>query len=319
MWHGQRRARLSFLATFVAAVFVLTAVGSALGQTESTDYTLGPGDVLEVSVWGHDDLTRTVTVRPDGKIALPLVGTVAAAGVSVEQLTDTLTRAYAVYLVDPKVALIVRQFRTIRVTAVGQVSRPGSYQLEPASHLLNLLSATGGVTEAAALTQAQLIRADEPPMTVDLLRLLAGDVATNVALQAGDTLIVPEDFGNSFYVLGDVRNPGVFRLRGNVTLLQALAMAGGPGQPNSTAARTAYIARRAGQPPRDIPAVVRSEVLPSGGVLITVDLKTLMSSANLMRDIAIQRGDLVLVPESGAVGMQFALNFLSGFGWLVRR
>lgn len=311
------RFQATFTATFAAVLLILGAGISVLGQTQLSDYILGPGDVLEVSVWGHDDLTRVVTVRPDGKIALPLVGTVAAAGVSVEQLTSILTTAYAVYLVDPKVALIVRQLRTIRATAVGQVNRPGSYQLETGSLLLDLLSAAGGVTDAAALTQAQLLRPGEPPMVVDLLRLMAGDPAVNIALQAGDTLSVPEDMGNTFYVLGDVRTPGVFRIRGEVTLLQAIAMAGGPAQPGS-AARTVYIVRRTSPLPRDVPAVVKSEALPSGGVLITVDLQTLMRSPNLIRDITIQRGDLVVVPESGLTGLQVVLNILSGLLGIVR-
>lgn len=390
--HGPRRIH----AAFIAVLLVLTAGIPALGQTQLSGYILGPGDVLEVSVWGQADLTRQVTVRPDGKIALPLIGTVTAGGVSIQQLTRTLTRAYAVYLVNPKVAVIVRQFRTIRVSVVGQVTRPGSYQLEPGSRLLDLLSAAGGVTDAAALTQAQLLRPGEPPIVVDLERLLAGDqsinvplrgdevlvvpedlvnyinvlgevirpgryrlrgqmrvldvlllagglteraslaqarllrasgetrslfldallvqqeMSHNVALQPGDTLFIPEETGNMFYVLGDVRNPGAFPIRGEVTLLQAIAMAGGPAQAGPATPRTAYIVRRAGPLPREVPGVVKSESLPSGGVLITVNLGALMQAANVMRDLTIQRADLVVVPQSSLAGLQVVLNILSG-------
>lgn len=391
-----RHRHLGFQAALLAALLVLAAGIPALSQTRPS-YMLGSGDVLEVSVWGHDDLMRQVTVRPDGKIALPLVGTVTAAGISIEQLTRNLTRAYAVYLVNPKVSVIVRQFRTIRVAVVGQVTRPGSYQLEPGSRLLDLLSAAGGVTDAAALTQAQLLRPGEPPVAIDLERLLAGDPVVNIlllgdevlvvpedlvnfinvqgevvhpgrfrlrgqmrvldvllqagglterasltkarlvrasgetqslsldalllrqemshnlVLKPGDTLFIPEETDNLFYVLGDVRQPGAFTIRRDqpVTLLQAIAMAGGPAQ-GPGAARTAHIVRRAGPLPRDVPGIVKSESLQSGGVLITVNIANLMQSANLMRDLTIQRGDLVVVPQSGLAGLQVVLNILSG-------
>src|SRR3972149_5088269 len=142
---------------------MLTLVMPASGQP-TAGYILGPEDVLEVTVWGYPDLTRIVTVRPDGKISLPIVGSLTAAGLSVERLAP--------------------------------VPHPAPYPRPPGPRLLHLLSAAGGLTEVAAPKEAHLLRAGQPPAPVDLERVLAGDAAANVVLRGGETLVVPEDLVN---------------------------------------------------------------------------------------------------------------------------
>ena len=110
-------------------LLVAAMMAPAAAQAPAEAYRLGPEDVLEVSVWGHADLARTVTVGPDGKISLPLVGVVAAGGLTVDALTRLLTRAYDTYIVNPRVSVSVREYRKLRVSVLGQVVRPGAYAL----------------------------------------------------------------------------------------------------------------------------------------------------------------------------------------------
>ena len=396
MRDGSARRSWRIVAALAAAMLVLTPGTPAAGQLAGGRYVLGPGDVLEVSVWGYPDLTREVVVRPDGRVTLPLVGAVAAAGVTVEHLTQVLTRAYGEYIINPQVTVIVKQFRRITVSVLGQVARPGTYMLPPGSRVLDLLSAAGGVTETASLNGARLLRPEGSPLAVDLERLLAGDPAVNVVLRGGETLVVPEDLvnlvniigevarpgryrlkgelrvldalllagglterasvsqarlvrgvqeihplqldslllrqemshniallpgdtlfipeetNNKIYVLGDVSSPGVFLLKGEVTLLQAIAMAGGPVQRGMATAKTAHIVRRNDDRGRIVAGAARVEPLPNGGTLITVDLQAMLRGGNPASDMAVQPGDVVVVPQSGLSGFQIILSILSG-------
>ena len=366
-------------------------------------YVLGPEDVLEISVWGYPDLTRIVAVLPDGRVSVPLVGYVRAAGLTVEQLTRALVRGFARYIRDPQVTVIVKEFRRVRASVLGQVARPGTYALPPGARLLDLLSAAGGLTELASTGDAQLLRPDRSAVAVDLERVLAGDpdanvelaggetlvvredlvnlvnvagevmkpgryrlkgemrvldvlllaggltekasvtearlvragqavplgldalllrqeMSRNVRLQPGDTLLVPEETNNKIYVVGDVNHPGVFALKGDVTLLQAVAMAGGPVQRGPATARTVHIVRR-GTVERTVVAgagrEVKVEALPGGRALITADLQALLRQA-ASRDIAVAPGDVIVVPQSGLTGLQIALNILAGLVWPFR-
>ncbi len=382
----------------LALLLVMLAAGPpAFSQQRAGGYVLGSGDVLEVSVWGYPDLTRQVVVGPDGRISLPIVGTVRAGGLSVEQLVAVLTRAFAGFINNPRVAVIVKEFRKIRVAALGQIQRPGSYDLAPGARLLDLIAAAGGLTEAALLKEARLLRPGEPPVTVDLDRVLAGDpdanlllrggetlvvaedfvnlvsvlgevakpgryrlrgemrvldalllaggltekaaigqarlirasretqslnldrlllrqeMDNNITLRAGDTLLVPEETNNKVYVLGDVNRPGVFPIKGEVTLLQALAMAGGPVQRSFGTAQSAHIVRRNGDGrPQLASASANVQSLPSGGLLISVNLQAVLRGSDRTGDVVVQPGDVVVVPQSGLAGLSLILNILSG-------
>ncbi len=394
----------TYLQTMAAVLAVLMATVPASGQRGTTAYVLGPEDVLEISVWGYPDLTRLVAVRPDGKITLPLVGAVQVAGGTTEQLNQTLTRVYAGYIVNPQVTVIVKEFRRLRVSILGQVLRPGTYVLPPGSRLLDLLSMGGGATETAALKEGQLLRPGEQPVVVDLERVLAGDLQANVLLQGGETLVVredlanlvnvfgevarpgryrlkgemrvldvllvaggltekasvkdarivratresqalnlesllirqemthnislqpgdslfiPEETNNKFYVLGDVGRPGIFILKGDVTVLQALAMAGGVNQRGPATAKTANIVRRSATEEIKLASTGRVESLPNGGALITLNLQALQAG-DVRRDVAVKPGDVMVVPQSGLSGLQVVLNILSGIigiSWFFR-
>lgn len=239
-------------------------------------YVLGPGDVLEVSVWGFPDLTRTVAVRPDGYVSLPLVGDVQATGRTVEELQRLLTRRFAAYVRNPQVAVIVREFRRVRVSVLGQVGRPGVVELLPPVRVLDALSAAGGLLESADRKAARLVRRDGTVELLDLERAEWGDPSHNVLLATGDAVVIPEDVAGFVFVLGEVQKPGAFRLKGELRVLDVLAMAGG-------------LTEKAG--------VEQAYILRGKAQRIPVNLVALLSRGEVAENTRLEAGDVIFVPE----------------------
>jgi len=307
------------MTTRVFLSFTIMLVLIAPPVSAQQPYVLGAEDIIEVAVYGQPDLTRVVTVLPDGTIALPLVGTIVAGGFSVDDLTRELVRAYSLYIRNPQVSVAVKEFRKISVSVLGQVVRPGIYALRPGATVLEALSAAGGLTEMASVTEARLVRAsgENQPLALDDL-LIRQDMQYNVALQPGDALLVPEELNSRFFVLGDVGRPGVYVLRGDVSVLQALAMAGGPMQRGVATPTTVHIVRRSGAPPQLPAAVGKVEKLPNNGMLISLNLQAVIQQGDLSRDMLVQPGDILVVPQTGLVNVSSVASILAGLALFFR-
>jgi polysaccharide export outer membrane protein len=122
---------------------------AASDRSGTPDYVIGSDDVLEIAVWNNTAITRTVPVRPDGKISLPLLNDVEAAGRTPMQLQASLTRALAAYIEVPEVSVIVREVHSFKVSVIGQVKTPGRYELTRRVTVLDVLAMSGGFTEFA--------------------------------------------------------------------------------------------------------------------------------------------------------------------------
>ena len=173
---------------------LLLAVGAAVGQTAEPDYLLGPGDVLEISVWGYEELHHpALVIRPDGKIGFPLLVEVEAAGLTPAQLNQKLTTALAKYIVDPKVTVNVTKFRKTRVYVLGEVNRPGLCEIENEHNLLDAIGAAGGFTKAADKKRVYLVRKGQTHQytIVNLEKLMKkGDLTQNHQLSEGDVVFL---------------------------------------------------------------------------------------------------------------------------------
>lgn len=158
------------------------------------DYVIGPEDVLHVAVWKEADLTATLPVRPDGKISLPLLNDVQAAGMTPMQLADSVTEKLKKYVASPRVTVVVTAINSKRVYMTGEVSHPGAMPMLPNMTVLQALS-SAGLTQFANTKKIYVLRTQngkQDKLPVNYRSLLKGEkMEQNYLLQPGDTIVVP--------------------------------------------------------------------------------------------------------------------------------
>lgn len=163
--------------------------------TTDPSYKIGAEDVLAIDVWKQPELTRTIPVRPDGKISLPLLNDVRASGLTPMQLAANITKRLKKFVNDPQVTVIVTQINSQRVYVLGEVSRPGAYPLLPGMNVLQALSAAGGFTMFAHKNNVYVLRQQDGKqvkLPFDYKEVISGKRADeNVVLKAGDEIVVP--------------------------------------------------------------------------------------------------------------------------------
>jgi polysaccharide biosynthesis/export protein len=171
------------------------AGGAVRSATEDPNYIIGAQDVLDISVWKEPEVSRTVPVRPDGKISLPLLNDVQAAGLTPTQLAAQITESLKKYVANPQVTVIVTTINSQRVYILGEVTRAGAYPLLPGMTILQALSSAGGFTQYANVKKVYLLRTEngkQEKHPFNYKGVLAGKNADqNLVLKAGDTIVVP--------------------------------------------------------------------------------------------------------------------------------
>jgi polysaccharide export outer membrane protein len=274
------------------------------------DYQVGPEDLLEVQVFGHDNLNRQVRINGQGQISLPLVGVVQVVGLSPQRIEKRLVEAYGTeFLRNPQVNVTVKEYRHQRVAVTGAVDKPGQYEMIGPRTLLEMLAQAGGLQDkpgAKAGDKVHVIRRQNAPeltragsgsfsphsetLVIDLHRLLqAGAAELNIPIRHGDVIHVP--FAGNAYVLGGVRKPGSVAVKDNLTLTQAVALAGGIDPVLAT--NSAHVLRldKQGKP-----------------LNITANLARVMSQEE--RDIPLNDNDVVVVGESSVKKALFVFKEL---------
>lgn len=175
-----------------------STVATPKGQKAATNnpsYVIGAQDVLAVDVWKERELTRTVEVRPDGKISLPLLNDIQAAGLTPMQLAANITTGLKKFVTDPQVTVIVTKINSQRVYIIGEVTRPGAYPLLPGMDVLQALASAGGFTMFANTKKIYVLREQDgkqerfPFNYKDVVK--GKHTAQNIVLRAGDQIVVP--------------------------------------------------------------------------------------------------------------------------------
>jgi len=163
---------------------------------DSTNYIIGSEDVLYIHVWKEEHLSRTVPVRIDGKISLPLVDEIQAAGLTPLQLKELLMKRLKEFVDIPNISVIVMEANSFKIYISGQVRNPGVYRLRSETSLLQIIPMAGGFTEWANQKKILIIRKEngkEKRMTVNYKKIVKGDdLSSNIILKSGDTIIVPD-------------------------------------------------------------------------------------------------------------------------------
>ena len=165
-------------------------------SVQTGTYVIGVDDVLSISVWKEPELSRTLPVRPDGKITLPLVGDLQAAGVTPQNLQQELHDKLAAYMAVPEVAVIVQEVKSQKYNIVGQVAKPGSYSLNESMTVLDAIAESGGLGVYAKGNAIYVLRMRPDGSSVKLpfhyKQVLKGtNLSQNVNLQPRDTVVVP--------------------------------------------------------------------------------------------------------------------------------
>ena len=218
----------------MAALLLLTVLSSGAGPG-AQEYTIGPGDMLKITVWGHDDLSKEYPVTLDGKVPFPLIGAVPAAGLTTSELARRLRDLLEKdYLVNPQVIVAVKDYLSSKVHVLGEAEKPGLFYLTGPTTLLEILSKAGGLSKSAG-KDLVLVRAESGKvpgvagstvlLRLDVRKIQAGDVKENILLQNGDMMFVPK--ASAFFVLGEVNKAGTFALDKETSVLEAVTLAGG--------------------------------------------------------------------------------------------
>jgi polysaccharide export outer membrane protein len=159
------------------------------------DYRIGPEDALSIIVWKNEALSRAVTVRPDGKISLPLLNDVQAAGLTSMQLRDDLTKKFTEFMPSPEVSVLITDVRSFKVSVLGQINRPGRYDLRSKTTMLDIIALAGGFRDFAAPTRIVILRQEGKttkriPFNYNRV-IQQGGEAENFDLQPNDIILVP--------------------------------------------------------------------------------------------------------------------------------
>jgi polysaccharide export outer membrane protein len=270
-----------------------------LRSTSSHTYRLGIQDVVDIKVYSHDDFNSTQTIGPDGSISVLPGGSIHAAGKTVDELRKDITdrvstivqgpivnvsvrdyKSRPLFIADPLVNVVIQEINSQRISVLGAVRIPGIIKLRSASSLLDVISQAGGLNDDADLRQSLVVQ-DGRILPVNLERLFRqGDITQNVYMRANSSVFISSTKFNSAYVIGEVKAPGKVTWDGDLSLTQAIALAGGLG----TDAKL-------------------SHVLVSSGCICNptlkmVDVAGILYRGELTRNVTLKRGDVVYVPKT---------------------
>lgn len=295
-------------ASTIFLIFVL--VFPVLGHCapKENPYVIGRDDILDITVWQSPDLTKSLAVQSDGTIDYPLIGNLPAAGLTPADLQKTIQeRLSQGFVKDPKVSVSIKEYNSKKILVFGEVGKPGLFKIKGPVPVLELLFMVGGAKpdakrmtvirptspssstfDASQFTTSpvyseQKAAADNSAQTikVDLIALLSkGDLSQNVLIVPGDTIYVASGTGLRYHVLGQVGNPGPYEWSQDITVLEAIKLAGGVnsrGAPNRIKVRKVF----------------------GNGQKQEIKINVLeIMNGKKKDDVIIKPGDTIIVPES---------------------
>jgi polysaccharide export outer membrane protein len=266
-----------------------------LAQTQrpAGKYTLGSGDVVTVTVWGHRELSGKRVVGPDGQIQLPFVGSFPVAGLSADDASRKLTAALREDYLNTAASITVNSYNSNQVIVLGHVAHPGVLVFAGDPTLLEALAkagAAGGKDDLGGMpTRCAIVRGRDRMMWVDLRSLSKGtDLSLNIPLHKNDLVFVPDPDDSLIYVMGQVKNPGPYPLTANMSFLEALTRAGGP---NDNAQQGKIVLAR-----------------PSKNTEQLIDMEHFVQTAGNNNNFQLEAGDIVYVPKSGLAKLGYVLQ-----------
>jgi polysaccharide export outer membrane protein len=262
-----------------------------LEESVNPVYRIGSGDVVRVEVFGRPEVSGKHIVGPDGTITVPIVGDLVVSERTREEARMLIDQQLRHYFTQPFVTFIVDEYTSNQVTVLGRVERAGMQKFAQSPTLAEVLAGAGAMPildKQATLTRCAIMRGRDKLIWVDLKALLNGDPAYNLRMKKGDIVFIPDSSDTSVYVLGQVFKPGSYRLTPKMTVLDAIAQAGGPHEDAKPEQIGLY---RAGSNSTEI-----------------ISFAELINPARA-RNYALEDGDVIFLPRSG----------LAEFGYFMRQ
>ncbi len=267
------------LAFFSAVSPILAVNDSQAPVAREREYLLSVDDLLQVNVYGEEDLSMEIRINRDGTINYPLLGNIKASGLTARQLEARISYLLEKdYLVNPQVNVIIKEYGKISI--LGQVKIPGSYQMKGGMTFTQVMAVAGGFTEEADVSKIKIMRVvdnKKETLIVDMDKIM-NKQAPDIEVRPNDTIIVGE-YGN-FSVVGQVAKPGIYKLKKKLSIIDAISMAGGF---SPTAAQNGT-------------KIIRVE----GGQkrVISVPVSRIMKGESVSKEVSLKAEDVIVVPES---------------------
>jgi len=244
------------------------------------EYLIGPGDVISIQVWDHGDLNRKVEVSQEGDFTFPLIGKIHTAGLSVFELEKIVTdKLGSGYLISPQITITIEEFKNQEVFLFGAVKQPGSYVVKGKTHILKLTTDAGGFVDESGMS-ATIIRPKSPELknkpialeeakeneiiTIDLNQVTVSSTEDKFYIYPGDSIYINKMA--RFFVTGEVQKPGIYNWEKDLTIREAISIAGGATQRGSE--DRAWIVRRQDNEETKITPEMNDIVMPND--IITV-------------------------------------------------
>lgn len=258
------------------------------------EYKVGPLDILEITFrTGSEHKTDTIIVRSDRTISYSFVDNLPVAGLTVQELDEKLTEGLEVFVRNPRIDIVVKEFRSKNALVMGEIGAHryayneavgGRFFLDGKTTLLDLLVMAGGYTKDADIKKVKLIRGDKT-YHINLYDIIyRGEVEQNVIIDDGDVVDVPElpVYGERVYVLGEVNRQGIYSLKDVPDLLAALSFAG-------SFTRTAV---------EENTLIIRGYQPGKKPLVLTADINAILKKGDIGQNIPLVNGDIVYVPRS---------------------
>ncbi len=275
---------IKYINLIMLAAILFCKPGFTAEQAE--EYKISPNDLIQIKVYDEPDLSETVRVAANGLITYPLVGSVDTKGLTAKGLEKKITDLLqADYLINPQVTVFVQEYGKFSI--LGNVRSPGSYQLKSGMKVVDAISLAGGFSDKANAENVKLVRTKEggqketTPINVKEITE-QNNTEKDIELKPGDLIIVGELSEASYFilVLGQVRSPGRYPYKEGLTAVEAIAMAGGV---------------------TDMASSNSTRVIREGegkNVTFTVPVASILKGAKVSRDVKLEPGDKIVVPES---------------------
>ena len=267
-----------------------------LSMIKKNQYTIGPGDVLSLSVWGRPDASSPrMIVGPDGVITVPRIGFIHTEGRTRDSVTEEIKGKLQVYYSNPEISFSIDEYHNNKAFVLGRVENPGVVTFPGEGTLLEALSIAGGYSTEAEdtyLTKCSIIRGNDTIIWIDLNELLQhGNMALNARIMNNDVIFIPESQSELVYVMGEVTNPGAYNMTGRLTLLDSLMMAGGP--TDDAKKSKLYLIRK---------------TIDNKGEVREIDLQHLLTSADFSQNYIMKDNDVLYVSEKGISRFNYVLQ-----------